>query len=278
MGVGSVYWEHYGLREKAFGNTPDPRFLFLNDAYDEALSTLLYAVEERDSALLVGDVGMGKSLLIRALVDRLDDSCEVVVIVNPRLSPMHFLRTVAQEFGIQEPKHNKADLLASIYERLLEIDREGHTAVLIIDEAQLIPTKAVFDEIRLMTNFQLDDRNLLVLIFIGQLELKTRLRHRAYRALTQRIGVTVQLEPLSAAQTFDYIKHRLWVAGMKEGPVFPVFTEQAVAAIHAKSSGVPRVVNTLATHSLREGFGRGLTTVDETVVKSVANSMLFPPG
>ncbi len=259
-----MYEGYWGLHEKPFRKTPDPRYLFLNETYEEALERLLFAVEEMELALLTGEVGSGKTLLTRALADRLGDRCEVGMILNPRLSPRQFLRAVAKELGVKEPRFHSNDLLEQVHDRLLELDAEGRAALLIVDEAHLIPGRPTFEEIRLLTNFQLDDRNLVAIVLVGQPELRERLRHRAYRALTQRIGVSFDLVPLAAEDTRDYLAHRLAVAGGR-----PLFTEEAVARLHAASGGVPRVLNQLATQALLEGMARGATQVDGSVAGAV---------
>ena len=266
-----MYEEWYGLKEKAFRKTPDPRYLYLNDVYDEALEQLIYAVEEMDLALLTGEVGSGKTLLSRALVDRLGDRYEVGMILNPRLSPRQFLKTVASELGVESPRFHSNDLLEQIHERLLALDAVDRGALLIVDEAHLIPGRPTFEEIRLLTNFQLDDRNLVAVLLIGQPELRTRLEHRAYRAVTQRIGAQFHLTPLTAADTVRYVQHRLAVAGA----VREVFTEGALLRLHEAARGVPRVVNHLATQALLEGMGRGARVVDEAVVDAAVSGQAF---
>jgi general secretion pathway protein A len=261
-----VYERYWGLREKPFRKTPDPRYLFLNETYEEALERLLFAVEEMELALLTGEVGSGKTLLTRALVDRIGDKYEVGMILNPRLSPRQFLRTVASELGVASPRFHASDLLEQVHERLLELDEQERAALLIVDEAHLIPAKPTFEEIRLLTNFQLDDRNLIAIVLVGQPELRERLRHRAYRALTQRIGASFQLLPLEAADTRAYVGHRLQVAGAARA----IFTADAVERLHTASRGVPRVVNHLATQALLEGMARGAQQVDAPIVEAVA--------
>ena len=261
-----MFEEYWGLREKPFRKTPDPRYLFLNDTYEEALERLAYAVEEMELALLTGEVGAGKTLLTRALVDRVGERYEVGMILNPRLSPRQFLRTAASELGVAEPRFHSNDLLDQIQERLLELDEAKRPAILIVDEAHLIPGKPTFEEIRLLTNFQLDERNLVAIVLVGQPELRERLRHRAYRALTQRIGVSYHLEPLDAADTAAYVGHRLGVAGAPR----PLFTDEAVARLHAAAGGIPRLVNQLATQALLEGMARGARTVGADVIDAVA--------
>jgi type II secretory pathway predicted ATPase ExeA len=261
-----VYEAYWGLREKPFRKTPDPRYLFLNDTYEEALERLLFAVEEMDLALLTGEVGSGKTLLTRALVDRVGERYEVGMILNPRLSPRQFLRTAASELGVSQPRFHSSDLLEQIHERLLALDAAGRSALLIVDEAHLIPGKPTFEEIRLLTNFQLDDRNLVAIVLVGQPELRARLRHRSYRALTQRIGASYDLPPLRPEDASAYVAHRLAVAGGSAG----IFSAAALARLHAASGGIPRVMNQLATQSLLEGMARGLREVDASVVEAAA--------
>ena len=261
-----MYERYWGLREKPFRKTPDPRYLFLNDTYEEALERLVFAVEEVELALLTGEVGSGKTLLTRALVDRVGDRYEVGMILNPRLSPRQFLRAAAKELGIAEPRFLSSDLLEQIHDRLLELDAQGRAALLIVDEAHLIPGKPTFEEIRLLTNFQLDDRNLVAIVLVGQPELRARLRHRAYRALTQRIGVSFDLVPLGVEDTRRYLAHRVAVAGGAR----PLFTETAVARLHAAAGGIPRVLNQLATQALLEGMARGARQVSGEDVEAVA--------
>jgi type II secretory pathway predicted ATPase ExeA len=260
-----MYESYYGLRERAFRKTPDPRYLYLNDVYEEALEQLLFAVDEMDLALLTGEVGSGKTLLSRALIDRIGIHYEVGMILNPRLPPRQFLRTVASELGIAAPPFHQGELLEAIHERLLDLDEAGRAALLVVDEAHLIPGRPTFEEIRLLTNFQMDDRNLLAVILVGQPELRARLRHRAYRALTQRIGAEFHLSPLSLEDTVSYVGHRLNVAGCAR----PLFSEGALARLHEGSGGIPRVLNHLATQALLEGMAGGVQVIDETILSAV---------
>jgi len=266
-----VYEAYWGLREKPFRKTPDPRYLFLNGFYEEALARLEFAVEEMELALLTGEVGSGKTLLTRTLVDRVGERYEVGMILNPRLSPRQFLRTTAAELGVREPRFHTSDLLDQIHARLLELDEAGRAALLIVDEAHLIPGKPTFEEIRLLTNFQLDDRNLIAIVLVGQSELRERLRHRTYRALTQRIGVSFELVPLAAGDARAYVAHRLSVAGSTRA----LFDERAIEKLHAAAQGVPRVLNQLATQSLIEGMAKGVAQVDERIVETVASERDF---
>ncbi|MBI2213590.1 MAG: AAA family ATPase [Acidobacteria bacterium] len=260
-----MFREFFGFRHKPFGKTPNPAFLYESPQHREALARLEYAVEEKELALLCGDVGSGKTTLSRALIDRIGEARPVILIVNPALSPAQLLRSIASGFGLT-PKHHRADLLDQLYTKLFELYESGREPVLIIDEAQLIPTKATFEEIRLLTNFQLDDDNLLSIVLIGQPELKERLGHRAYRALRQRIGIQYSLSPLSEEETVRYVQHRLQVAGGGTNP----FTIDAMSAIHRYSEGIPRVINTLATTALLDAFGDESVTIDGARIAAAA--------
>lgn len=269
-----MYETYYGLSERAFRKTPDPRYLFLNEAYEEGLEQLAFAVEEMELALLTGEVGSGKTLLTRALLDRAGDRYETAMILNPRLSPRQFLATVAAELGVESPRFHAHALLDQIHERLLALDEAGRAALLVVDEAHLIPGKATFEEIRLLTNFQLDDHNLIAVVLSGQTELLERLRHRSYRALTQRVGVHVRLAPLVAEDTGAYVRHRLSVAGARQA----LFSDEALAALHQASAGVPRVINQLCTQALIEGMARGVSLIDAEVVAAACQGQMFLEG
>jgi len=260
-----MFEEFFGLRVKPFGKTPDPAFLFESDQHREALARLEYAVEEKDLALLVGDIGSGKTTLSRALIDRLGESRPVILLINPRLTPTQLLRAVAQGLGIT-PARFRNELLDQIHSKLFELYEAKREPVLMIDEAQLIPSKATFDEIRLLTNFQLDDQNLLSVVLIGQPELDARLDRHAYAPLRQRIGMRYALGPLSQEETFRYIEHRIRVAGGARNP----FSRDAMIEIHALSGGIPRLINTLATTALLDAFGEDAETIDPARVDSAA--------
>lgn len=269
-----MYERYFGLRERAFRKTPDPRYLYLGEAHEEALERLAFAVEEMELALLTGEVGSGKTLLSRALVDRLGERYEVGMLLNPRLTPTQFLRVVAKELGVRAPRRHAADLHEQLHERLLELDALGRAALLIVDEAHLIPQRATFEELRLLTNFQLDDRNLLAIVLIGQPELRERLRQRAYRPLTQRIGAQFHLEPLDEHQTRAYVEHRLAVAGATRA----LFDAAALRHLHAAAGGLPRVLNHLCTQALLEALARGVDHVDEAVARAAIDGAALSDG
>jgi type II secretory pathway predicted ATPase ExeA len=260
-----MFEEHFGFHVKPFGKTPDPAFLYESPQHREALARLEYAVEEKDLALLVGEIGSGKTTLSRALLDRVGDSRPVILLINPRLTPMQLLRACASGLGI-EPPRGRHELLDKLHAKLFELYEAKREPVLLIDEAQLIPSKATFDEIRLLTNFQLDDQNLLSVILIGQPELEARLDRAAYAPLRQRIGLRYRLGALSLDEAVDYIEYRIRVAGGKRNP----FSRAAMEEIHAISGGIPRIMNTLCTTALLDAFGEDADVVDPARVTSAA--------
>lgn len=260
-----MYTEFYGLKEKPFNKTPDPRFLYQSAEHAEALARLQHAVDEQDIILLTGEIGSGKTTLSRALIDSFDRTYHPVLIINPRLSPSQLLRTVALRLGMDDASRYWHGILDGINAKLYELFEAGRRAALIIDEAQLVPGKATFEELRLLTNFQLDDRNLLALVLIGQTELRERLERRQYRALRQRISMQFHLAPLSEEETQEYVKHRLRIAGRETA----LFDGPAVRLLFEHSGGIPRRINIIAGNALIEGFGRGAEIIGPEIVESV---------
>ncbi len=260
-----MFCDFFGFRERPFGKTPNPAYLFESSQHAEALARLEFAVEEKELALLVGDIGSGKTTLSRALMDRLGESRPVILLINPRLTPSQLLRSIASGLGLA-PKHYRNDLLDQIHTELFRLYEEHREPLLVIDEAQLIPGKPTFDEIRLLTNFQLDDQNLLSVVLIGQPELEARLARPHYAALNQRIGVRYFVGPLNAKETVDYVDHRIRIAGGKRNPFLP----EAMLTIHEVTRGIPRLINTVATTALLDAFGDDAATIDEARVWSAA--------
>lgn len=260
-----MFEEFFGLAAKPFGKTPDPSFLYESRQHREALARLEYSVDEKELALLVGDIGSGKTTLSRALIDRVGDSRPVVLLINPRLTPMQLLRSIARGLELEPPRFRN-DVLDQLHTKLFELYEQKREPVLIIDEAQLIPSKATFDEIRLLTNFQLDDQNLLSVVLVGQPELEARLDREAYAPLRQRIGMRYSLGPLSLEETIEYVEHRIRVAGGSRNP----FSREAMEEIHQRSGGIPRLINTLATTALLDAFGEDAETIEPARVLSAA--------
>lgn len=266
-----MYKEFYGLSEKPFSKTPDPRFLYLSNGHREALARLQYVIEERELALLTGEIGCGKTTISRALMDSMGEEYRFCFIVNPRLTAMELLRVIAGELMVENPSKNKDGLLKEITDVLYRFHGDGRCPVIIIDEAQLIPDREVFDEIRLLTNFQLDDRNLLSVVVMGQPELRKILAAPIYEPLRQRIAINYHLQPLSLDETQEYIDFRMEVAGGNAG----LFSIDAVQRIFELSGGVPRMINVIATNALLEGFGKDAAWIDASIIDGMADELII---
>lgn len=266
-----MYKSYFNLRERPFGKTPDPRFLFMSKGHEEALARLEYAVEEREIALLTGDVGCGKTTLSRALMDRFGSRCRFVMIFNPRMEPIEFLRTVAHGLEIPEPSRGKDDLLRQITGTLYSLYREGILPVLVIDESQTIVDMAVFDEIRLLTNYQMDDQNLLSVVIMGQPELRRMLSHQHLDPLRQRISLQYHLLPLSLEETMEYLDFRMGAAGAEPG----LFSPDAIQMIHELSGGVPRMINAIATNALLVAYGNDAAIIDASIIDEVRDEVIL---
>jgi general secretion pathway protein A len=266
-----MYKEFYGFREKPFSKTPDPRFLYLSSGHREALARLQYVLEEREMALLTGDIGCGKTTISRALMDEMGDDYRFCFVFNPRLTALEFLRVVARDLEIETPPTGKDDLLQEITAALFRFHKEGCCPVIVIDEAQLIPDREIFDEIRLLTNFQLDDQNLLSIVIMGQPELRRILGAPVYEPFRQRIAMNYHLRPLDLEETLEYLDFRVEVAGGSSG----LFAPDAVQRIFDVSGGVPRRINIIATNALLEGFGRDASIIDGSIIDAMASEMVI---
>jgi type II secretory pathway predicted ATPase ExeA len=266
-----VYLSFYGLARKPFSKTPDPEFLYRSRQHAEALARLSHALEEREVAVLTGEVGAGKTTLSRALVDAYADTCRFSFVIHPALPPAQLLSAVAEGFGLA-PGRRKVDVFGALAEHVARLDAEGRFGVVVVDEAQLLAGRAAYDELRLLTNLSADDRALVGLVLVGQPELRERLASRGGEAFAQRVGVAFHLGPLEAADTARYLEHRLAVAGRKA----PLFLPDAVEAIQRASGGLPRRINQLAAGALLEGFARGVGTLSAEVVEAVEKDLV--PG
>lgn len=266
-----MYEEHWGLTAAPFQNVPDPNFFFLSAQHREGLARLLYAVKHnKGAALLVGDVGCGKTTLSRAFTVQLaEDKYDVGLVTNPSLPSLDFLEEIDLQLGITTANHsNKVALLRALNDRLLTNMQDGKDTVLIVDEAHSIRDPEVFEELRMLLNFQLNDRFLLTLILMAQPEIKDMIGR--IKQLDQRIAIRHYLKPLDQAETSRYISFRLQKAGAKR----PLFTEEALQFIWQNTQGVPRRINTLCDLCLLDGCVSGAQVVDAALVKRVAATMM----
>jgi type II secretory pathway predicted ATPase ExeA len=268
-----MYLDHYRLTQKPFSKTPDPAFLYPSRQHAEALARLAHAVEEREIAVLTGEVGAGKTTLSRALVDQFAERCRFSFVINPALPAAQLLAAIAEGFGLPAARR-KGETWSALGNHLEALDEAGQFPVVVIDEAQLLAGRAAWDELRLLTNLAADDRPLVGLVLLGQPELRQRLRAQGGEPFAQRVGVACHVGALDQAEVGEYLAHRLAVAGRTA----PLFTPDAVAALHHRSSGLPRRVNQLASSALLEGFARDAERIDAAVIEAVAEDLRMHLG
>ena len=267
-----MYTEFYNLKEKPFNLTPSPRFLYLGESHGEALNMLSYGVMERKGfILLTGEIGIGKTMLIQALLSTLDDSVRCIHLSNPLLSPGEFMDYLAfSAFKRKVHFRSKADFLIEFEEFLAECLRNQTNVILIIDEAQKLSFE-VLEEIRLLSNMETGDEKLINIFLVGQPELNEKLRQPRCMALLQRISMRYHIKPLDLEETKEYMATRLRVAGAPKGD--EVFSKSAVKAIHQYAHGYPRVINIFADNALLLGYSRGTKPITPIMVQKCYEDM-----
>jgi len=258
-----MYEEYWGLAEKPFLNTPDPKFLYFSDQHQEALSRLMYVIQERIGAgMLSGVFGCGKTVIAQELLKELSAvRYKTAYISNPRLNDLDLLRMIVHHLGTVEPPQSKTDVLNTLQDTLLDNMRNEKETVVIIDEAHTIDDPKIFEEIRLLLNFQLTNKFLLTLLLLGQPELKQKVDKNIQ--LEQRISVKCYLGSLSEEETKKYVVHRLKVAGR----IDPVFSETAIGKLFTYSGGIPRRINRLCDMCLLAGFAKKTDIIEENIVQ-----------
>lgn len=272
-----MYEAYWNLKEMPFENTPDPRFLYRSSQHEEALARMSYAIWNRKgAALLTGVFGCGKTVIAQAILSELSsEKYRYAYINNPMLSPEELLRSFARRLksvALPEKKRDfSADYFLEILEKILyDYNREGKEVVLIIDEAHIIEDNKAFEELRLLLNFQLQEKFLLTLLILGQPELIPKIND--YQALEQRIAIKCHLEHLDLKDTQQYIIHRLAITGRQA----PVFTEEAIKLIYEYSGGVPRRINRLCDICLLAGFGKRVDMIGQDIVKEEIRGLGMP--
>lgn len=264
-----MYLSFYGLVEKPFSITPDPRYLFLSGRHAEALAHLVYGIDEAGGFIqLTGEVGTGKTTIIRSLLARQPDKAEIALILNPRMAAAEFMLTLCEELGILVPdtaETSVKDLIDILNRYLLRAHSEGRRVVLVVDEAQTLAPE-LLEQVRLLTNLETETQKLLQIILIGQPELRELLARNDLRQLAQRVTGRYHLDPLSRDETSSYIKHRLRIAGATSD----IFTHSALHELYRVSGGVPRLLNIIADRALLGGFSSDRHLVGPDLVRRAA--------
>jgi general secretion pathway protein A len=258
-----MYETFFGFERPPFENVPDTSFFFPSSTHTEALAQLAYAVEARKGfAVLTGEVGSGKTTLTRALFRKLDPGTVTATITNSRLTGVQLLYAVSREFGIEDVRPNRVDLLERINQFLADRLAENRNVVLLVDEAQDLPLSTL-EEIRLISNLETENVKLIQILLVGQPELRDSVDHPGLRQLRQRIAFRFHLGPLDEDQTREYVLHRLRVAG----PLNTArFSDRALKSIYAYSGGIPRLINLACDKSLLVAYTENATKIDHKMV------------
>jgi type II secretory pathway predicted ATPase ExeA len=274
-----MYERYYGLTEKPFSLTPDPKFLYRSPSHANAFELLQYAIRRREGFVVVtGDIGTGKTTLCRALLEDIDRNTFTALVLNPFLSEEDLLKRILLDFGVisredvkrgQLAHVTKQELIDTLYEFLLGLIPLKASAVLIIDEAQNLPV-SVLEQIRILSNLETDKEKLLQIILVGQLNLMPLLKAPEMRQLDQRVSIRYQLDPLDEEGVASYIAHRLTVAG---GSGAVRFAAKAVEKIHRLSGGIPRLINLICDRALLAGFAERSNRISAEMVDQAAGSL-----
>jgi len=270
-----MYTSFFGLNEKPFTITPDPRYLFMSERHGEGLAHLVYGVTESGGFIqLTGEVGTGKTTLVRTLLGQIPAEVDIALILNPQLTALEFLTAICEELGIglPEDKGSTKALVDALNQHLLDAHARGRRTILLIDEAQNL-AEDVLEQLRLLTNLETAKQKLLQIILIAQPELREKLSQNNLRQLAQRVTGRYHLEPLSRDESDKYIDHRLRVAGA----LTEIFDTRARREVFRLSGGVPRVMNVICDRALLGAYSRESRTVNKRLVRRAATEVSGQP-
>jgi type II secretory pathway predicted ATPase ExeA len=267
----TTYLDYFELTQEPFSNAPVSRFYYNSAQHSQALTRLMHGVSYmKGLAILVGDIGAGKTTLARRMLDSLPESeyeAALLVIIHSGITANWLLRRIALQLGVENPAQEKLALLSQLYQRLLQIYDSGKKAVVLIDEAQMLETREIMEEFRGLLNLEVPERKLISFVFFGLPEIEQNLKLDP--PLAQRVALRYKLEPFTAESTEAYIKHRLRLAGSPRLP----FTPDAMLAVHQRSGGTPRVINSICDNALFEAFLSREQNVSGALVHRIADNL-----
>ncbi|MEM7500717.1 MAG: AAA family ATPase [Pseudomonadota bacterium] len=270
-----MYTKFFGLNEKPFSITPDPRYLFMSERHGEGLAHLLYGVTDSGGFIqLTGEVGTGKTTLVRTLLGQLPNEVDVALILNPQLTVLEFLQSICKELHVDLPqeKDRPMALVDQLNRHLLDTHANGRRVILLVDEAQNL-SHDVLEQLRLLTNLETAKQKLLQIILIGQPELREVLAQNNLRQLAQRVTGRYHLEPLSKEESAKYIDHRMRVAGA----LGEIFSDAAKLEVYRSSGGIPRVMNVICDRALLGAYSQESRLVDRAIVRKAAKEVAGEP-
>jgi len=263
-----MYFKFFGFKEAPFNMTPNSRFFFESTKHTEALSTLLYAVEERKGFVVItGNIGSGKTTVCRTLLNKLSSVTQTALITNTHMSGKDMLANILDDLEVDYTAGSKSKMLSRLNHYLIEQLRNDQNVVVIIDEAQNL-TPAVLEEIRMLSNLETENEKLIQIILLGQPELKKKLSLPSLEQLRQRIAVFYHLVPLTEKETHDYILYRLKIASDSDQQYF---TQEAIDLAYRFSKGVPRLVNSICDSALLNGFIYEKSIIDGELMQEVVD-------
>src|SRR5450755_1780984 len=264
-----MYKSFYKLKRNPFEITPDPVFLFPTIRHNEALASLYYGVTaHRGFVVLTGEVGTGKTLILRSLLELLQRrAVAFALIFNPSLSPLEFMRYIAGDFGLSVEGKAKDELIHALNDFLLERHVKGLTTLLVVDEAHHLSAE-ILEEVRLLTNLETSQQKLLQIVLAGQPELDQKLDSYDLRQLKQRVALRCHLDSLSLEEIKKYVRRRLEISGAPAGS--EIFSEAAVEAVFRHSRGIPRLVNTICENALLAGYAKNQPAIGTEIIDGVA--------
>ncbi len=265
------YLEFYGLKEHPFTNVVDNRFYYNSAQHAEALTKLKYAIDrKRGLAVVIGDIGTGKTTLARRLLEELDEEhyeATLLVVIHSSVSADWLLKKFAMQFGVEGSSDDKIEILNLIYRHLLDVNESGRKAVILIDEVQMLRSREIMEEFRGLLNMETEEGKMANFVFFGLPELEEVLS--LDEPLKQRVAVKVRLSSLSEESTLDYVHHRIQVADSDD----PIFSDGSLRKVYRYSRGIPRLINTICDNALLEGYLLKRKTIEEDIIDTVATDL-----